>query len=286
MTRCSVLPSSDDATRKLRSGSRDPLLRVEGLCTQFPVKQGLLRRTVGQVRAVDRVDLRVLRGQLLAVVGEAGAGKTTLARSICRLVSPSAGKVLFEGKDLLSLAKPELKSLLGQIQIVSPDMFAGTDPSVALRALAEHETRLVILDEPFNALDDAVRLRLFAQIRALPDERGMTFLLLTRSLALARALADEVAVMHAGQIVETGATTSLVDHPQHPYTQGLLAAKMTAPVASVPPSSDREGRVTGCRFRRRCPHAFARCTEEEPTLFAVPGGLSRCFLHDPDGADG
>jgi oligopeptide/dipeptide ABC transporter ATP-binding protein len=278
------LPSSDDATRKLRSGSRDPLLRVEGLCAQFPVKQGLLRRTVGQVRAVDSVDLRVLRGQVLAVVGEAGAGKTTLARSLCRLVTPTAGRVLFDGKDLSTVAKPELKSLLSQIQIVSPETFAVTEPSAALRALAEREPRLVILDEPFAALDDAVRLRLFAQIRALPDERGMTFLLLTQSLPLAGALADEIAVMHAGQIVETGAAASLLAHPQHPYTQSLQAAQASPP-RSVPPISDREGRVKGCRFRDRCPHAVVRCAEEEPTLFAVPGGLSRCFLHDPDGAD-
>ncbi len=285
MTRCSVLPSNDDATRKLRSGSRDPLLRVERLCTQFAVKQGLLRRTVGQVRAADDVDLRVLRGQVLAVVGEAGAGKTTLARTICRLVSASAGKVLFEGKDLLSVAKPELKSLLAQIQIVSSETFAGTEPTAALHALAQLAPRLVILDEPFAALDDSVRLRLFAQIRALPDERGLTFLLLTQSLPMAHALADEIVVMHVGQIVETGATASLMAHPHHPYTQALLASKPTSAV-SAPPAADREGRVIGCRFRARCPHAFVRCTEEEPALFAVPGGLSRCFLHHPDGSDG
>ncbi len=259
-------------------------MRVDGLCTQFPVKQGLLRRTVGQLRAVDGVDLRVLRGQVLAVVGAAGAGKTTLARSICRAVLPSAGKVLFEGKDLSSLAKPEFKSLLSQIQIVSQQTWAVTDPIAALQALAELGPRLVILDDPFVGLDDAMRLRLFAQIRALPDERGMTFLLLTQSLPLAGALADEIAVMHAGQIVETGAAASLLAHAQHPYTQSLLASH-ASPTPSVPPLSDREGRVKGCRFRDRCPQAFVRCSEEEPALFAVPGGLSRCFLHDPDRAE-
>ncbi len=199
------------------------------------------------------------------------------------MVLPSAGRVLFEGKDLSSVAKPELKSLLGQIQIVTRETFAATEPSAALRALAELDPRLVILDEPFAELDDAVRLRLFAQIRALPDERGMTFLLLTQSLPLAGALADEIAVMHAGQIVETGAAASLRAQPQHPYTQSLLGPK-ASPSASVPPTSDREGRIKGCRFRDRCPHAFVRCAEEEPALFAVPGGLSRCFLHAPDGA--
>jgi len=256
---------------------------VEGLSALFPVKQGLLRRTVSQVRAVDGVELRVLRGQVLAIVGEAGAGKTTLARAICRLVTASAGKVLFEGKDLSSLAKPELKSALGQIQIVTRETFAGPDAVAALQALAELEPKLLIFDEPFEALADAVRLRLFDRLRQLQDERGLTCLLLTRSPALARALADEVAVMHAGQIVETGATASLLDHPQHPYTQGLLATGARSPSPSVPPASDRDGRVVGCRFRGRCPHAFARCAQEEPALFAVPGGLSRCFLHDPDG---
>lgn len=258
---------------------------MEGLCTQFAVKQGLLRRTVGQVRAVDSVDLRVLRGQVLAVVGEAGAGKTTLARSICRVVSPSAGKVLFEGKDLLSLAKPEARDLLGQIQIVSQESLAGPDAVQALQALVKHEPKLLILDEPFESLPDSVRLRLFDRLRQLQDERGLTCLLLTRSIPLARALADQAAVMHAGQIVETGATSSLFDRPQHPYTQGLLAPNTGAALPSAPPASDREGRVLGCHFRVRCPHAFVRCGEEAPTLFVVPGGLSRCFLHDPDGND-
>lgn len=274
------MPSSDDATRKLRSGSRDPLLRVEGLSTQFAVKQGLLRRTVGQVRAVDSVDLRVLRGQVLAVVGEAGAGKTTLARSICRLVSPSAGRVLFEGKDLLSLASPELRLVLGQIQIVTQAAFAVADPAAALQALVELEPKLLILDDPFAALDEPVRLRLFERLRHLQADRGLSCLLLTRSIPVARALADQVAMMHAGQIVETGATASLFEQPRHPYTQALLTPSTPS---TVPPASDRAARVVGCRFRARCPLAFSRCDEEEPTLFAVPGGLSRCFLHDPDG---
>jgi len=278
------LSSSDDATRKLRSGSREPLLRVEGLCTQFAVKQGLLRRTVGQVRAVDGVDLRVLRGQVLAVVGEAGAGKTTLGRSICRLVSPSAGRVLFDGKDLLSLAKPELRQVLGQIQIVSAATFAGPDPLLALQAVIQLEPKLLILDEPFAALEPAIGRRLVEELRRLQDERGLTGLLLTQSIPLARALADQTAVMHGGQIVETGTTASLFERPQHPCTQGLLAMKPAAP-PPVPPASDGEGRVAGCRFRARCPRAFRRCNEEEPAMFVVPGGLSRCFLHDPDGGD-
>lgn len=277
MTPCSVLPSSDDATRKLRSGSRDPLLRVEGLSAEFPVKQGLLRRTVGQVLALDAVDLRLRRGQILAVVGEAGSGKTTLGLIIAGRAQPSAGKVLFEGKDLAALGKAERARALAQIQLVTPEALA--QPG-ALASLLARDAKLLVLDEAFEGFDSATRLRLFLEIQQLQQEQALTCLLLTRSFELASALSDQIATLHAGQIVETGATASLVSHPQHPYTQSLLSPKSLAGPTSPPPS---EGRTTGCRFRARCPQAIARCAEASPSLFVVPGGLSRCFLHDADG---
>ena len=279
------MPSSDDATRKLRSGSRDPLLRVEGLCTYFALKQGLLRRTVGQLRAVDGVDLRVLRGQTLAVVGEAGSGKTTLARSITRQLPATSGKVLFEGKDLLGMSKSDVRALERQIQIVSPDMLGAPEPLTVLQGLLQADPKLLIFDDAFAGLSDGVRVSLFEELRRRQDEQGLTCLLLTRDLKLAAPLADQVALLHAGQIVETGATASLLAHPQHPYTQALLAAEPStiAVASSVPPISNR-GPLSGCRFRSRCPHAFARCAQEEPVLFVVPGGLSRCFLQDPEGS--
>jgi len=273
------LPSSDDATRKLRSGSRDPRLRVEGLSVSFPVRQGLLRRTVGQVLALDAVDLRLRRGQILAVVGEAGSGKTTLGCVIAGRARPSAGKVLFEGKDLATLGKVELARALEQIQLVTPEALA--EPG-ALAALLAREAKLLVFDEAFEAFDAATRLRLFLEIRQLQEEQALTCLLLTRSFELASALADQIVVLHAGQIVETGDIASVVSRPQHPYTQSLLD-----PTSAVVPTRTSEGpseeHATGCRFRVRCPQASARCAEASPSLFAVPGGLSRCFLNDPDG---
>jgi oligopeptide/dipeptide ABC transporter ATP-binding protein len=274
------LPSSDDATRKLRSGSREPLLRVERLSVELAVKEGWLRRTVGQVRALDGVDLRVLRGQTLAVVGEPGAGKTTLARTIAGVVPPSSGKVFFEGKDVRTLGESERRGALRQIQLVTAETLKGAD---ALTALVGLEPKLLIFDEAFEAFDAAARARLFEQLRRLQDERAFSCLLLTRSFALTSELADEILVLHAGQIVESGSTTSLVAQPHHPYTQYLLNS---APAAqpSLPSTAGGLERSEGCRFRARCPHAYLRCASEEPAFFGVPGGLSRCFLHDPDGS--
>src|SRR5690606_35431883 len=79
------------------------LLEVEDLCTWFPIKKGLLRKTVGHVRAVDGVSFRLEKGKTLALVGESGCGKTTVGRSILRLVEPRSGRVNYCGKDLLSL---------------------------------------------------------------------------------------------------------------------------------------------------------------------------------------
>lgn len=268
--------SSDDATRKLRSGSREPLLRVEGLSVQFAVKQGLLRRTVGHLHALDSVDFRVLRGQTLAVVGEAGAGKTTLARSITGQLTPQAGKVLFESKDLLTASKAELRLALRQVQLLTPEQLAGPE---LVSSFGGAETKLLILDEAVDALDAVAQLRLFDELRTQQDERGVTCLLLTRSLQLAGALADEIVVLHAGQVVETGTPASLLSQPHHPYTQRLLEPT-TSTAPSLPPESGPPR--AACRFRARCPQVFARCGEEAPTLVAVTGGLSRCFLHDSE----
>jgi peptide/nickel transport system ATP-binding protein len=269
------LPSSDDATRKLRSGSREPLLRVEGLHTHFAIKQGLLRRTVGNVRAVDGVDLRLLQGQTLAVVGEARAGKSTLARSIARLVSVTSGRVLFEGKDLLGMSKSDFRGLERQIQLLTRASLA-PDAAAALGVAIEQGAKLLIFDDTFETVADARRLLLLGELRRAQDERGLTCLVLTRDLKLA-AVADDVVVMHRGQIVETGVAPSVLARPHHPYTQSLLSVK---PEPSAPPSSG-EAEISECRFRSRCPYAFSRCAREEPVLYAVAGGTSRCFLEDP-----
>jgi oligopeptide/dipeptide ABC transporter ATP-binding protein len=337
-----VSASAQDATK--RGGKLEPLLRVEGLRTWFPVKKGVFRRTVGHVRAVDGVDFRVMRGSTLALVGESGCGKTTVGRSILRLVQPTGGKVMFGGVDLAALPDAELRPYRRHIQMVFQDPMTSLDPRLRVRDIIaegmqafdigdnegqrtervaallkqvqlspDHlwrfphqfsggqrqrigiaralavEPKLLICDEAVSALDVSIQAQILNLLGQLRDDLGLTYLFITHDLSVVRYLADEVAVMYLGQIVETGSTSSVFESPQHPYTQGLLAAvpsvdperrRVRAEVLGDVPSPEHP--PAGCRFHTRCPFVFERCVREEPQLFAVPGGVSRCFLNDPN----
>jgi peptide/nickel transport system ATP-binding protein len=104
------------------------LLEVENLKKYFPVKKGVLSRTVGQVRAVDGVSFTLKRGETLGLVGESGCGKTTVGRSILRLTEPTAGRVIFNGKNLLELDREELRNTRASLQIIFQDPFSSLDP--------------------------------------------------------------------------------------------------------------------------------------------------------------
>jgi peptide/nickel transport system ATP-binding protein len=110
-----------------------PLLRVEGLRTWFPVRAGVLQRPVAWIRAVDGVDLEVPAARTVALVGESGCGKTTVGRSILRLEEPQAGRVCFDGHDLLALPRAALRPFRRQIQIVFQDPLASLDPRMRVR---------------------------------------------------------------------------------------------------------------------------------------------------------
>ncbi len=104
------------------------LLEVENLKKYFPVKKGVLSRTVGHVRAVDGVSFTLKRGETLGLVGESGCGKTTVGRSILRLIEPTAGRVTFNGKNMLELDREELRNTRASLQIIFQDPFSSLDP--------------------------------------------------------------------------------------------------------------------------------------------------------------
>jgi oligopeptide transport system ATP-binding protein len=118
-----------------RWSAADPILEVTGLRTWFPIHSGVLGRTVGQVRAVDGVDLSIREGETLGLVGESGCGKSTLGRSILRLVQPTAGEVRFKGEDVLRRSPAAMRRTRREMAMIFQDPFASLDPRQSIGAI-------------------------------------------------------------------------------------------------------------------------------------------------------
>jgi peptide/nickel transport system ATP-binding protein len=281
----------------------DALLSLRNVHVEFHTRGEL-------VRAVDGVDLDVRRGEVLALVGESGCGKTTLIRSILGLERMSSGTVMFDGEPVSS-RPASLRALRRRVQMVFQDpsgalnprhtiyeavaegirihKLRGNEPALVAEALSRaglrpparyvgrypHEVsggqrqrvmiagamalgpQLLLADEPVASLDASIRGEILALMRSLVDEHGISIVAVTHDLGLAWNIADRVAVMYLGRIVEVGATEQVLAAPQHPYTTALL---------SVVPEKDRmeqqiltgetpdPSRIpSGCRFHPRCP---------------------------------
>jgi oligopeptide/dipeptide ABC transporter ATP-binding protein len=322
------------------------LLEVRDLRTWFPVGGGILGRPRAFVRAVDGVSFSIDEGETFALVGESGCGKTTVGRSVLRLVQPTGGTVRFAGRDVLALGRGELRRLRRDMQLVFQDPYASLNPRLDVgrivgEALEAHgiargreldervaallervglpasyraryphefsggqrqrigiaralalEPRFIVCDEAVSALDVSIQAQILNLLRDLQADFGLTYLFISHDLNVVQHLADRVAVMYLGRIVETAPADELFADPKHPYTQALLSANPLPDPETRRAPAALEGEVpsplsppAGCHFHPRCPRAFPACRSEDPPelrvgerrqvvchLYAEPGG--------------
>jgi len=308
------------------------LLETRDLHVRFAARRGEV------ARAVDGVDLVVKRGEVLALVGESGCGKTTLARTIMGLERPAEGEITFEGEPL-RYDGGFLRTYRGKVQMVFQDPMGSLNPrqtvyeavaeGLRIQKLPGDETMrvadalaraglrpperflqlypyelsggqrqrvviagamvlnpsLLVADEPVSSLDASVRGEILKLMLELVRDAGVTILVVTHDLGLAWNIANRIAVMYLGRIVEEGPAEELLSNPRHPYTRALLSV--------VPEVEEMEQQILtgeapdptrippGCRFHPRCPLVASgeaarlgieeRCRTEDLGLATVTG---------------
>ncbi len=311
------------------------LMQTEDLTIKFT------RPGASDILASRRVNLHIAKRETLALVGESGSGKTTVGRAMVRLLNPTSGKILFDGKDVSHIGGHGLVVYHRHAQMIFQDPFASLNPFhtvahhivrplVRLRHLKGHAQQealdelltlvgltptalyrekyphelsggqrqrvaiaralaggpaFIVADEPVSMLDVSLRAEVLALLQSLQDKKDLSYLYITHDLASARYLAQRVAVMYGGEVVEVAPSEDLIQSPAHPYTRLLLAATPGAPEGELPEtqqgSPDLSENRVGCPFAPRCPYAMEKCLETMPDLIEVaPGHTAACFLNE------
>lgn len=263
--------------RVARPAGEAPLLDVHGLRKEYKLKTGLFARKT--VEAVRDVSFRLERGRTLGVVGESGSGKTTVGMLLMRLVEATAGKVMWEGRDLLTLTEREMMDFRRRIQVIFQNPYASLNPRftigqilsepmkihgigtndtarqsmaadliervglprsalhkyphefsggqrqrIAIARCLTMKPEVLICDESVSALDVSVQATVLNLLLDLQDEYQMSYIFISHDLSVVKYMADDILVMHAGEVVERGTSQAIYEAPQHDYTRRLLGS--------------------------------------------------------------
>jgi peptide/nickel transport system ATP-binding protein len=302
------------------------------------------------LRAVAGLDLILRAGEVLALLGESGSGKTVTLRALMRLLPEKraviGGQIVVDGRDVLALSQRELSNYRGRtvamvfqepglaldpvyrvgdqiaeavtrhgggswrtgraralelferVRIPSParrldnyphELSSGTRQRAVIALALACRPKLLLADEPTTALDATVQIQILLLLRELQRELGLAVIFVTHDIGVAIEVADRIAVMYAGRIVEIGDCRSVVRTPAHPYTQGLLGARADrtlgkgerlVAIPGLPP--DLAKLPPGCAFAPRCRQARAVCEEAVPAEIGVGNAhRARCVLAIP-----
>jgi len=159
----------------------------------------------------------------------------------------------------------------------------GVSQRVMIALALVNNPKVLIADEPTTALDVTVQAQILDRLRALIDERSMSIMLITHNLGVVASVADRMAVMYAGEVVESGSTQEVLDRPQHPYTAGLLSAvpRLGSEATTLVPITGRVPQPNefpaGCAFADRCGRVTDECRATHPSLEVRSGAAVRCF---------
>lgn len=319
-----------------------PLLRVHDAACWFDVSAPWLERVVHRtpktmLRAVDGVNFTISAGETLALVGESGCGKSTVARMLVGLYPLTRGTIQLNGQALETMRKQSHRTVQRQMQMIFQDPYASLNPRwrvgrIIAEPLAVHERldkqqqeervsqlllqvgldpadsrryphqfsggqrqrisiaralavnpEFLVCDEPTSALDVSVQAQVLNLMKDLQRERQLTYLFISHNLAVVHHVADRVAVMYLGRIVELAPRDTLFSMPHHPYTRMLLSAipdisgtgKRRTPVGGEVPNPLNPPR--GCTFHPRCPHARDVCKRQAPET--LPSGTTMVACH-------
>jgi oligopeptide transport system ATP-binding protein len=335
----SAVPLSAD--QPLAARAIEPLIETRDLTKLYSIETGFLAKKRSMLSAVEDLDLQILRGETLGLVGESGSGKSTVARLLTRLVEPTRGEILYEGRDALALSGRTLRRLRRKVQIVFQDPYSSLNPRHSVRRIIgegiiggngrrgrarrlselvdlvglspdvldrfPHEfsggqrqriciaralavdPEFLVLDEPVSALDVSIQSKILNLLQDLKKELHLTYLFISHDLGVVHHVADRVAVMYLGHLVELAPKRVIYSNPLHPYTQALLSAVPTTTkrvtngrvllVGEIPSPIDIPAH---CRFTSRCPRAIEHCRQEVPRLEEVERDhYVACFNYAP-----